>query len=143
MKIRIMTANDYEKVYRLWANTEGMGMRSIDDSFAGIEKFLNRNPATNFVAESDNDIIGVILCGNDGRRGYIYHVAVKDEYRRNGVGKALVYAAVDALKREEISKIGLVVFSSNHLGNEFWKSLGFYERTDLVYRNLSINIENV
>lgn len=143
MKIRRMLINDYEKVYQLWTNTDGMGIRSLDDSFEGIEKFLRRNPATNFVAESDNDIIGVILCGNDGRRGYIYHAAVKKEYRRNSIGKALVDAVIDALKREGINKIGLVTFSSNYTGNDFWKSLGFYERTDLVYRNLSINAENV
>jgi len=143
MKIRLMSVNDYEKVYQLWTNTDGMGIRSIDDSFEGIAKFLKRNPTTNFVAEWDNNIIGVILCGNDGRRGYIYHAAVKNEYRRNGVGKTLVGAVIDALKIEGINKIGLVAFSSNHSGNEFWQSLGFYERTDLVYRNFSINVENV
>ena len=142
MEIKLMTINDYDKVYQLWTNTEGMGMRSLDDSFEGIERLLKRNPTTNYIAQEENKIVGVILCGHDGRRGYIYHTAVKTGYREKGVGKALVDATLDALKKEEINKVALVVFDSNNLGNEFWQSLGFHIRDDLIYRNLIINENN-
>lgn len=143
MEIKLMAIKDYDKVYQLWTDTKGMGMRSLDDSFEGIEKFLKRNPTTNYVAQVENNIIGVILCGHDGRRGYIYHTAVNTDYREKGVGKALVGAALNALKKEKINKVALVTFASNDLGNKFWQSLGFDKRDDLIYRNLSINEDNV
>jgi len=142
MKIRVMTINDYNKVYQLWTSTEGMGMRSLDDSFGGIERLLKRNPNTNYIAQVENKTVGVILCGHDGRRGYIYHTAVKSDYRNKGVGKTLVDASLEALKKEKINKVALVAFVSNDLGNKFWQSLGFDNRDDLIYRNLSINEKN-
>lgn len=142
MKISLMTIDDYEKVYKLWINTSGMGMRSLDDSFQGIDKFIKRNPTTNFIAKLENKVIGVILCGHDGRRGYIYHTAVDCEYRGTGIGKALVNAVIEALRKEEINKVALVAFASNDVGNRFWESIGFKERDDLVYRNLTINQNN-
>lgn len=143
MKIRLLAIEDYEKVYDLWTNTKGMGMRSLDDSYEGIEKFLKRNPTTNFVVEADNNLVGVILCGHDGRRGYIYHTAVNPDYRRKGLGEALVSAALEALEKEGINKAALVVFSTNDIGNTFWESIGFERRKDLTYRNISINKNNI
>lgn len=143
MLIRKMTINDYEEVYQLWANTSGMGMRSIDDSKKGIEKYLNRNPETCFVAEAENKIIGIILSGHDGRRGFIYHTAVCDTVRKQGIGTSLVKAAMEALKEEGINKVALVAFGTNSLGNSFWKSQGFNAREDLVYRNKSLNNTNL
>jgi ribosomal protein S18 acetylase RimI-like enzyme len=139
MFIRKMTIADYTCVYDLWLNTPGMGLNDLDDSRQGIDKYLRRNPETCFVAEKDNMIIGVILCGNDGRRGYIHHTAVSVVERKNGVGTALVDAAVNALKNEGINKVALVVFSKNELGNSFWEKRGFTVREDLVYRNKSIS----
>ena len=143
MEIRLLMLEDYDKVYQLWTSTKGMGMRSLDDSVDGIGKFLKRNPTTNFIAQVEDKIVGVILCGHDGRRGYIYHTAVNFDYRGNGIGKKLVNAAIEALRKEKINKVALVVFDSNDLGNKFWQSLGFDKRSDLVYRNLSINENNV
>jgi N-acetylglutamate synthase len=142
MEIKLMTIEDYNKVYQLWTNTNGMGMRSLDDSLEGIERFLKRNPTTCYIAQEENMVIGVILCGHDGRRGYIYHTAVNTNYRGKGVGKALVDTALYALKKEGINKVALVAFASNDLGNNFWQSLGFEKRSDLIYRNLSINEKN-
>jgi ribosomal protein S18 acetylase RimI-like enzyme len=143
MNIRLLKLEDYAEVHQLWTNTDGMGMRSLDDSVQGIEKFLKRNPTTNFIAEENQKIFGVILCGNDGRRGYIYHTAVDCNYRRRGIGKQLVDAVINALREEEINKVALVVFATNETGNEFWQSIGFDKRDDLVYRNLSINEKNI
>lgn len=139
----MMTISDYEKAYELWANTAGMGIRSLDDSKQGIEKFLKRNPTTNFVAVIDDKVIGVILSGHDGRRGYIYHTAVDIKYRGNGIGKSLVNKVLEALAKESINKAALVVFKDNDIGNTFWHSMGFEERVDLNYRNKSINNKNI
>ena len=143
MQIRIMTMEDYDNVYALWAGTPGMGMRSLDDSPAGIERFLGRNPVSCFVAEEGERLAGAILCGHDGRRGYIYHAAVHPDFRRQGIGRALVQAALDALAEEGILKVALVVFETNENGNRFWESAGFSKRNDLVYRNRSLSSQNI
>ena len=97
MIIRLMALSDYEQVYQLWLSCAGMGLNNLDDSREGIERFLKRNPETCFVAEKDEKIIGVIIAGNDGRRGYIYHTAVNPDYRKQGIGKKLVDNAMRAL----------------------------------------------
>lgn len=142
MTIRTMTIADYEDVYALWTGTAGMGMRSLDDSPEGIAQFLRRNPSTSFVAEEDGTLAGVLLSGHDGRRGYIYHAAVRPESRGRGTGRLLVDSALNALRAEGINKVALVVFAGNELGNGFWEAIGFSKRDDLVYRNKSINEEN-
>lgn len=139
MKIRVMHKEDYERIYDLWIHTPGMGLNNVDDSREGIGKFLKRNPSTCFVAENDGEIIGVILCGHDGRRGFIYHTTVKLAYRKQGIGKKLVDAAMNALEEEGIQKTALVVFSHNDTGNAFWEKLGFTSREDLTYRNKLIH----
>lgn len=139
MKIRTMSISDYADVYNLWLSCKGMGLNSLDDSRDGIEKFLKRNPDTCFVAEVDNRIVGSILAGNDGRRGYIYHTAVSPQYQKHGIGSTLVDTAIDALKKLGINKIALVVFDKNDNGNAFWEKQGFSERNDLIYRNKTIN----
>ena len=83
--IRLMSIEDYAEVYKLWTETAGMAIRSYDDSEEGIAKFIAKNPNSNFVAIRDGEIIGVILCGIDGRRAYIYHTVVNPAYRRQGV----------------------------------------------------------
>ena len=138
MKIRAMTITDYDKVYNLWRLCPGMGLNNIDDSKEGIEKFLDRNPNTCFVAEEEKQIIGVILVGNDGRRGYIYHTAVKPSYQRKGIGTQLVNTALEALKNIGIIKVALVVFDRNEDGNTFWEKKGFTVREDLAYRNKAL-----
>ena len=139
MTIREMVTSDYEKVYDLWIHTTGMGLNNLDDSEEGIAKFLKRNPSTCFVAEQEGKIIGVILAGHDGRRGFIYHTTVNQEYRKQGIGKELADHALDALEKEGIHKVALVVFDRNQLGNAFWENQGFTVRNDLVYRNKSIH----
>ncbi|MBZ9637350.1 GNAT family N-acetyltransferase [Clostridium sp. FP1] len=139
MEIKAMAIDDYENVYQLWSNTTGMGIRNLDDSKKGISKFLLRNPTSNFVAIINGEIVGVILCGHDGRRGYIYHAAVRINYQGQGIGKALLKTVYYALEQEGITKSGLVVFKTNEIGNSFWKSQGWEERTDLNYYSNAIN----
>ena len=138
-----MKIEDYEEVYNLWINTPGMGLNSIDDSKQGISKFLKRNPNTSFIAKEDRVIIGAILCGHDGRRGYIYHTAVNPRYTNEGIGRSLVERAIDSMKEENISKVSFVVFDTNITGNEFWERLGFKKRDDLVYRDMVITSEEL
>ena len=136
MEIRKMVIGDYDDVYRLWTSCAGMGLNNLDDSREGIAKFLARNPDTCFVALSEGQqIVGVILAGNDGRRGYIYHTAVHPDFRKQGIGQDLVRQTLDALERCGIHKAALVVFEKNKEGNLFWEKMGFTVREDLIYRN--------
>ena len=139
MEIRTMDIGDYDGVCRLWLNTPGMGLNDVDDSREGIEKYLGRNPDTCFVALREREIIGVILSGHDGRRGYIHHMAVAEELQRRGIGQALLGRAMEALGRKGINKVALVVFARNQKGNAFWEKQGFACRDDLIYRNKAIN----
>ena len=99
--VRTMTIEDYEGVYALWMSIKGFAIRSIDDSKEGVARFLLRNPDTSVVAVEDGRIIGAILCGHDGRRGCLYHVCVRQECRRKGVGKAMVVFCMEKLKAED------------------------------------------
>ena len=136
--IRIMTDNDYESVYALWLGTPNMGLNNLDDTKDGFAKYLARNPDTCFVAEKDGVVAGVILSGHDGRRGYIHHAAVAQGEQRQGIGSALVDAALSALEREGINKVALVAYADNVEGNSFWERQGFITRPDLIYRNKEI-----
>lgn len=138
MVIRKMTIEDYNNVYQLWMSCTGMGLNNLDDSREGIDKFLFRNPDTCLVAENGTGLIGAILVGNDGRRGYIYHTAVHPAFRKQGVAKKLVEKAMEELSALGIHKAALVVFSRNEPGNTFWESQGFTTRDDLVYRNRAL-----
>lgn len=139
MTIRVMTIEDYDAVYKLWISTPGMGLNTTDDSREGIAQYLRRNPSTSFVAEEEGKIVGVLLAGHDGRRGFIHHTAVLPEYRNRGIARTLAKSALDALEKEGIHKVALVVFGRNEDGNAFWEKVGFTSREDLVYRNKSIH----
>ena len=141
--IRIMTMDDYEAVYKLWKKIHGFGIRSIDDSREGIERFIKRNPETSIVAEVDGKIVGSILCGHDGRRGCFYHVCVDENYRRQGIGKAMVVHAMEELKKEKINKVSLIAFTKNDIGNAFWNQIGWTKREDLNYYDFTLNEENI
>lgn len=144
MMIRTMVFSDYAKVHALWLSTTGLGLNSIDDSAEGIKKYLDRNPRTCFVAIESDQIIGVILAGHDGRRGFIYHMSVNQNRRRQGIGDKLVDASVQALREEGILKVALVALVENKIGNQFWVKQGFTSREDLVYRNKAlVEFENI
>lgn len=134
---------DYEGVHALWMSIKGFAIRSIDDSGEGVARFLLRNPDTSVVAEEDGRIIGAILCGHDGRRGCLYHVCVRQECRRKGVGKAMVVFCMEKLKTEQISKVSLIAFTANDIGNAFWRRIGWTKREDLNYYDFVLNAENI
>lgn len=142
-EIRSMTIEDYDGVYQLWMSIHGFGIRSIDDSREGVERFLKRNPDISTVAVSDGRIVGSILCGHDGRRGCFYHVCVHEAYRKRGIGKALAVACMRALQAEQINKVNLIAFKSNQVGNHFWKGEGWTFREDLNYYDFTLNEANI
>lgn len=137
IEYRAMTIDDYEVAYDLWLQC-GNGLNDKDDSREGIEKYLKRNPNTSFVAVLNEKVVGVILCGHDGRRGIIQHACVSSGCRRLGIGRKLVNLALEALKEEGINKVLLVAFKKNEIGNRFWESQGFTLREDLNYRNKAL-----
>ena len=133
VEIRVMTVSDYDGICEVWENHRGTN--PVDDSYDGFAKYLRRNPTTSFVAEDNGKIVGTILAGHDGRRGLFHHVSVLPEYQKQGIGKMLVDNAMEALEKEGITKVLLVVFKDNDNGNAFWEHLGFTVREDLYYRN--------
>ena len=143
MTIRAMTIDDYEEVYALWMSIKGFAMRSLDDSRDGVARFLKRNPDASVVAVADGKVVGSILCGYDGRRGCLYHVCVREDYRRQGIGKAMVVYCMKALEKEAISKVSLIAFTQNDIGNAFWKEIGWTKREDLYYYDFVLNDKNI
>ncbi len=139
MTIRRMAETDYDLVFTLWQNTAGMGLNPADDSREGIVRYLRRNPTTCFVAEEGEALIGAILSGHDGRRAYVYHMAVAEAHRRRSIGEALLSHALEALAREGIAKAALLVFATNENGNAFWEKNGFVTRHDVLYRNRDLS----
>ena len=134
---------DYDQVRELWNSIKGFGIRSVDDSREGVERFLKRNPTTSVVAIEEGRIVGAILCGHDGRRGCLYHVCVHKDYRMRGIGKSMVIFAMEALKKEQINKVSLIAFTKNDIGNAFWKEIGWTKREDLNYYDFTLNEKNI
>jgi ribosomal protein S18 acetylase RimI-like enzyme len=128
---RQATISDYDQMYNLWKNIEGIGL-SDSDTKENIEKFLNKNQGLNYICEEEGKIIGTILCGEDGRRGYLYHLAVDKDYRRKGIGTKLVNLVFDNLKKKSIIKCHLFVFYENELGKTFWVKNGWSKRDELL-----------
>ena len=143
MTVRTMTIDDYTGVHNLWMTIKGFAIRSIDDSREGVERFLKRNPTTSVVAIEDGKIVGSILCGHDARRGCPYHVCVHEDYRMRGIGKSMVVHCMKELEKEKISKVSLIAFTKNDIGNAFWKEIGWTKREDLNYYDFVLNKENI
>lgn len=142
--LKTMTIEDYEGLRALWMTIHGFGIRSIDDSREGVGRFLKRNPRTSVVAaDREGTVVGGILCGHDGRRGCLYHVCVREDYRRKGIGKAMVVYCMNALKEEGINKVSLIAFTKNDVGNAFWNQIGWTKREDLNYYDFTLNEANI
>ena len=139
--IRTATIDDYDSIFDLWNSTEQTrrAMNPVDESREGIGRYMKRNPNTCFAAVAEGKIVGVILSGHDGRRGIIHHLCVHPDYRRMGVAARLVLSAEEALHAEGIQKIFCLVFTDNDVANDFWESQGYVRRTNLNYRNRSLN----
>lgn len=135
--IHEMQISTYDEIYQLWSNTPGMGL-SDADTHENIHRFLLRNKGLSFVCRHEDRITGTILCGHDGRRGYIYHVTVAEKYRGRGIGQMLVDKSLQKLKEEGINKCHLFVFSDNVVGNAFWNAKGWTKREDIFVYSKTI-----
>lgn len=129
--VREMVVSDYSEVYQLWSRTDGMGLNEADSEEA-IRAFLTRNAGHSFVSVVEDEIVGTVLCGHDGRRGMLYHVAVTESHRKRGIGKKLVNQALDRLRSIGIQKCHLMVYAHNELGNEFWQREDWVRRDDIL-----------
>jgi N-acetylglutamate synthase len=127
---REMTIDDYESVSTLWLNTENVGLNE-SDSRSNMEAYFQRNSGLSTVALACGRIIGAILAGHDGRRGYLHHLAVAPEFRKRGIGSSLVDHSMSKLQRLGIQKCHIFLFEDNASGREFWQRAGWTLRTDL------------
>ena len=128
--IREMTIADYDAVLRLMQNTPGISLRDAD-SCEATERYLARNPELSFVAEAEGRLIACVMCGHDGRRGYLQHLLVLPDYRRQGIAQGLVQRCLVALEQLGIHKCHLDVFKSNVSAAEYWQGQGWQLRTDI------------
>lgn len=131
IQVQEMKIEDYEEIFAFWSNTKGMGL-STADSRQNIEKFLLRNKDMSFCCKEEDRIVGTIMCGHDGRRGFIYHLAVSEAYRWKGMGRLLVERCLKRLEEEGIDKCHLFVMAGNEAGNAFWSSVGWKKRNDII-----------
>ena len=130
INITPFTIESYDGVFTLWQECEGVGLSSADSKEC-IQSYLVRNPGMSFVAMIDSQIVGAVLCGHDGRRGYIHHLSVHPSRRRQGIARQLVDHCLQALQDEGIKKCHLFIFKDNANGIQFWKSTGWDYRSDL------------
>lgn len=138
VEIRPFTMDAYDRVVALWQQCEGVGL-SEADSRVSIQTYVSRNPGMSFIATADGVVVGAVLCGHDGRRGYIYHLAVHPQSRRRSLGRRLVEQCLAALQRAGIQKCHIFVFNQNEDGIAFWKSVGWTPRSEISV--ISKNIE--
>jgi N-acetylglutamate synthase len=128
--LRPMNIGDFDAVINLWRDSEGVGLNE-SDTRPQIEAYLARNPGMSFVAHANGRLVGAVLCGHDGRRGYLHHLAVNQDFRRQGIGRALVDAALTSLKQIDILKCNIFLYADNKQGGLFWTHNGWRDRADL------------
>ena len=148
-----MTEGDIEEALALWQNMPGVGLRAGDDNPLSLKRYLERNSGCSFVARTTSahttsdrttsartkcGLVGTILAGHDGRRGFIYHTAVSESHRGHGVGRALAEHALEALRAQGIRKVALVAFAKNSPAQAFWRKMGFGHREDLTYMDCTL-----
>ena len=131
MKYRQMKISDYDGAIALWNSLPGMGLSGADQKDE-IRKFLEMNPLTCWIAEKNSAVVGTILGGNDGRRGYIYHLAVSTDLQNQGIGKTLLAHCLEAFQKAGIQKCHLMVYHDNHAGISFWDHAGWVIRKDVL-----------
>lgn len=123
---REFTIPDYDAAVHIWRRVEGVEIAEGDDR-KGIAEFLARNPGLSRVAIDGPAIVGVALCGHDGRRGHIYHLAVDPAHQGRGLGKRLLSECLDGLRSAQVQRVIILVADDNQRGSEFWKRYGWEE----------------
>lgn len=128
--IRPLTSADYDAAYTLWQKVEGMSL-GASDTREHISRFLERNPGLSFVCETDGRVVGTILSSHDGRRGYVYHLAVDTRHRRKGIGSALLRRCVGLIAQQGVLKCTILVYRNNEEGSRFLERMGWKLRSDI------------
>lgn len=137
MVIRSLEEDDVEAVLRLWASLEGLGA-GPGDSLEGIARYLARNPGLSLVAENETSIVAAVLCGHDGRRGYLYRLGVRAEYRRQGLARELVRRCLSGLRANGIPRCQVFVLADNAVARRFWEEMGGKMRHDLQMLSIPV-----
>lgn len=137
-KILLMTEGDYPEIIQLWQNSPGIGLSDADSQF-NISKFLKQNPGLSYISRVDGVLAGAVLCGTDGRRGYLYHLAVSITYRRLGIGKKLVEKVLNVLRERNIEKCHIFVIANNKEGEKFWKNISWQKRNDIFVMSYDLS----
>ena len=132
-----MKSGDYDSVFSLWKRSENLGLSGAD-SPENIQRHMRRNPGLSLVARENGSVVGAILCGHDGRRGYLHHLAVDRKSRKKGIGQALVEECLARLEKLGIQRCHIFIFARNEKGKKFWRALGWRERPEL--RMMSIDL---
>ena len=130
VRYRQMYPEDFNALYELWTTTPGVDVTRADTP-EGLERFLDRNPGLSFVAESGGQIVGAVMCGHDGRRGFVHHLVVYTPFRRQGIASVLVERSLHTLELIDIEKCHLFIRRDNKSGMKFWESQGWRERIEL------------
>lgn len=138
IKYRELTPDDVEEAIMFWQNTPGVHLHNNgEDTYEGIVSYLKRNPGFSFIASDDQKIIGAVLSGHDGRRGFINHLGVAPEYRRQGIASHLLELCEDTFRKNGIHKCALFVLKENKSGQEFYEKIGWKEEDIMkVYCNI-------
>ena len=136
-KIIEMQLDRYSELIDFWKSCEGIYL-SDDDEYDNLEIYLKRNRKSNFIVVYENEIIGTIKSSHDGRRGYIHHLAVKKEFRKQGIARELVNKCIEIIRAGGVHKYRIFVLDSNEGALKFWKQLGFKEQI-YNYRTFQMN----
>jgi N-acetylglutamate synthase len=137
-RVEPMTLADFDAVLRLWQATEGVGLNESDRR-DNIALFLQRNPGLSRVVRDAGQVVGAVLCGHDGRRGYLHHLAVAVTHRKRGLGKQLVDTCLADLARLGIAKCNIFLFADHAAGEMFWQHNGWSKRVDLQVMQKSLS----
>jgi N-acetylglutamate synthase len=128
--IRAMRADDIPRAIELWLAIEGVGLNESDEP-ARLRDFLERNPELSLVATDGDQMVAAVLCGHDGRRGYLHHLAVAPTHRGRGLGTQLVDRCLALLREQRIVKCNIFLYADNEVGARFWRRKGWSHRQDL------------
>jgi ribosomal protein S18 acetylase RimI-like enzyme len=140
VQIREMEMRDYDEVYKMWQSTSEISLGDVDTR-ESIARFLERNPGFSYVALQDDLLVGAVLCSQDGRRGYIDHLTVRESHRRQGIGRALVLRCLYNLMRVGIRRWNLFVFEGNQDAIEFWKKIGWSPKLNMLMMSQPISAQ--
>ena len=137
IEIREFSINDYDAAVELWQRVEGLEIAEGDDR-EGVTQFLARNQGLSRVATDGSAIVGVALCGHDGRRGHVYHLAVDPAYQGRGLGKRLLDESLADLRRTGVKRVIVMVADNNPSGREFWKRSGYEEISGAIAMGIDL-----